>query len=829
MGHRDRAVSTLVEQRLENLWKEPEGIFGFFSSVDHKKIGKRYLVTALAFLVVGGIEAIAMRLQLAKPQLHVMGPETYDQVFTMHGTTMIFWYASPILSAFGNYLIPLQLGARDMAFPRLNALSYWTFLLSGLFLYVSPIVSLAPRAGWFAYVPLAGRVYSPDLGMDFFCLALVFLTISTTVGAVNFIVTILRHRAPGMSLGKMPIMMYSTLTTSFTILFALPALTVACAFLELDRMWGFHFFEAAKGGEPVMWQHLFWFFGHPWVYVVFLPATGMISTMLPTYTRRPIVGYRWVALSTVFTAVVGFSVWVHHMFATGANHMAMTYFSAASMVISIFSTIQVFAWVATMVRGTVVLATPMYFILGFIASLVCGGLSGVATALIPLDWQITDTYFVVAHLHYVLVGANVFPVFAALYHWFPKITGKLLDDRLGKWSFWLMFVGFNAIFFPMHIAGLLGMPRRVYTYNADAGWDSFNMISTIGGFVMGGGVLITLYNCVISLRRGQVAGNDPWKSDTLEWSTTSPPQHYGSVEIPTVVTVNPRWDAHDEEHDPDGSRILDHGRFTFSTSAREAKVLALARMPSESLRPFLLALGITAVFVSLIAHSVFAASLSVLATAVFTAVWLWPKPEHQPVPQIGPDEKRLLLTSILDTARGTWGMACAIATEAMLFVVLFFAYLYLRAEHQVWPLDDPPKTSYAYVMLAVLIASSVVLFAGEQLLKRGNDRAAKVMLGITIVLGIIFVVIQVSEYLDHLKTLSPRADAYSSIFYTITTIHGLHLLVGLGMLIFAFVAPRLDDHQRSPYRAMKNAAMYWHFVDIVWIAIVLVLYVGPNT
>jgi cytochrome c oxidase subunit I len=828
MGSRDRAVNELAAQRLENLWKEPGGLFGFLSSVDHKKIGKRYLVTALAFLIVGGLEALAMRLQLAKPEAHVMGPETYNQVFTMHGTTMIFWYAAPVLSAFGNFLIPLMLGSRDMAYPRLNALSYWTFVLSGMFLYVAPLVSLAPRAGWFAYVPMAGKVYSPDLGMDFYCLALVFLTISTTVGAVNFIVTILRHRAPGMTLGKMPLMMYSTLTTSITVLFALPALTVACVFLELDRMWGFHFFDAARGGDPVMWQHLFWFFGHPWVYVVFLPATGMISTLLPTYCRRPIVGYRWVAISTVMTAVVGFSVWVHHMFATGANHMAMTYFSAASMVISIFSTIQVFAWIATMVRGTVVLATPMYFTLGFIASLIVGGLSGVATALIPLDWQVTDTYFVVGHLHYVLVGANVFPVFAALYHWFPKMTGKLLDERLGKLSFWIMFIGFNAIFFPMHIAGLLGMPRRVYTYAADSGWESFNVISTLGGFVMAVGVAISLYNFWRALRRGPAAGKDPFNADTLEWSTESPPAPYGTVELPTVTTAHPRWDDHDEEADPDGARILDHGRFTFSTTAKDAVVVGLARMPSETLRPLLTALAITAVFVALVAHSLFAAMLATLACVVSAGIWLWPKPEHQPVPQIGPDEKRQLLTSIVDTSRGTWGVGCAIATEAMLFVVLFFGYLYLRAQHPVWPLDEPPKTSYAYAMLAVLITSSLVLIGAELLVKRGNDVAATVMLAITIALGVVFVVLQVFEFMDHLRVLSPREDAYAGIFYTITTIHGLHVLVGLAMLIFALVVPRLDDRQRSPYRALQNAAMYWHFVDIIWIAIVLLLYVGPN-
>jgi cytochrome c oxidase subunit I len=625
------ASTATTISRLTDLWETPHTIHGWLSTVDHKTLGIRYLTTAFGFLIVGGLEALLMRIQLFHSDMAVLSPEEYNQIFTMHGMTMIFWYAQPILTGFAVYLIPLMIGARDLAFPRLNAFTYWMFLLSGLFLYISPFLGQAPHAGWFAYVPYTLTKYSPGMGMDFYAASLIFLTISTTGGAINFIVTILRMRAPGMAISRMPLFMYSTGTISFVTLFAMPALTANCIFLELDRRWGTHFFKIADGGSTFLWQQLFWFFGHPWVYIIFLPATGMLSMIVPVFSRRPIVGYPFVAIATVLTGVVGFGVWLHHMFTTGMSDIAMSIFSAGSMTVSIFTTIQVFAWLATVWRGRPVPTTSMYYALGSIVMLVIGGLSGVFTGVIPVDWQAHNTYFVVGHIHYVLIGSNLFPVFAGFYYWLPKMTGRMMSEKLGKLSFWVMFIGFNVGFFPMQNLGLLGMPRRIYTYPQRLGIDGMNELVTFGAFLFGIGILISIINFFVSIKSGDLSGDDPWHADTLEWSTSSPPAVYGSEHIPVVTTRHPLWDDFEEEEDPDDDRVLDWGRLTPTTSVLDAVPVGIATIPEDSIAPLLMSLALFGFFMAIIYQRMWSVLLALLVTFAIGCWWMWPRTHEEVV------------------------------------------------------------------------------------------------------------------------------------------------------------------------------------------------------
>ena len=629
-------MATVVErtQRLAETWGEAPGLATWFKTVDHKKIGRRYLWTASLFFTMAGFEALAMRTQLARPDETLIGPGAYNQLFTMHGTTMIFLFATPMLFGFGNYFMPLMLGARDMAFPRLNAFGYWVFLFAGLLMNSSFLFGLAPNGGWFNYVPLTGPDYTPKVNIGFYTVGLLFLGISTTAGAINFIVTTFKLRAPGMSLNRIPLFVWAMLATAFAVVFALPALNADNAMLLLDRKFGFHFFDPAKGGDPVLWQHLFWLFGHPDVYIIVLPALGIVSAIVPVFSRRPMVGYLWLVLANVATAVISFGVWVHHMFAVGLPQLSMSFFSAASLVITIPGGIQVFSWVATMLRGRLVLATPMLFVIGFLISFVAGGLTGVMFAVVPFDQQVTDSYFVVAHFHYVLFGGAVFPILAAVYYWMPKITGRLLDERLGKLSFWLIFGGFNLLFFPMHVSGLLGMPRRVYTYLPGLGWDGWNLASSIGAYVVALGFLATVVNFLRSLRRGQPAGDDPWGGDSLEWATSSPPPPYNFAAVPVVHSAYPLWEEGFRER-LDAARGSEQRQLAgdhevLRTSELDAEPERAIEMPEETVVPLVVALGFLLAFGGLLAGHYLLAALGVPVVLGGLAAWAWPKREELP-------------------------------------------------------------------------------------------------------------------------------------------------------------------------------------------------------
>ena len=627
-------VPAQENERLTKIWETAPGLYGWFASVDHKQIGLRYIVTSLIFLAIGGIEALTMRVQLAQPNLRLLAPEQYDQLFSMHGVTMIFLYASPILSGFSNYLWPLMFGSRDMAFPRLNALSYWLYLLSGIFMYVSFPLGQAPNGGWFNYVPYTNREFNPGINIDVFTLGLIFLGISTVVGSANFVVTLLRTRAPGMSINRLPIIVWGTMTGSVANLFAVPAVSLACFLLWMDRNFGTSFFDVRGGGQPLLWQHLFWAFGHPWVYVVVLPSMGIVSDALPVFCRRPLVGYTAVALATVTTMVIGFGVWVHHMFATGLPALAISFFSAASIIIAIPSAIAVFSWVATIWTGRPVFKVPFLYFAGFIILFVIGGVSGFMTASAALDWQLTDTYFVVAHLHYVLLGINLFPVLGGLVYWFPKFTGRMMDERLGKWAFWIMFIGFNLAFFPMHIVGLEGMPRRVYTYPAELGIGGWNLVITIGAFLFALGLLLFFYNAVRSLAAGELAGANPWDAPTLEWSTASPPPPQNFDVIPIIASRHPLWEDRLEDV-ADRSQLgsgylLDHGRETIGTTPLDAEPQVILKMPGDSLLPISLAVSVAILFVGLLGHWWIVAALGALGALVVLFLWFLPEAAQNP-------------------------------------------------------------------------------------------------------------------------------------------------------------------------------------------------------
>jgi cytochrome c oxidase subunit I len=620
---RDTALTQdALERQLDSIWQTPRSIWGMLTTVDHKIIGLRYIVTAFVFLALGGVLALLIRLQLARPESRVLGPDLYNQVFTMHGSNMMFLFAVPVMEAMAVYLVPLMVGTRNIAFPRLNAFSYWIYLAGGILLWLAFVLDMGPDIGWFAYVPLSGPQYGYGKRADIWAQMITFTELSALAVAVEIVVTVFKQRAPGMALDRIPLFVWSMLVMAFLVIMAMPAIMVASTTLILDRLVGTHFYNPALGGDALLWQHLFWFFGHPEVYIIFLPAVGMVSTIITTFAQRPIFGYLPLVLAVIATGVLSFGLWVHHMFVVGLPRLGESFFTASSMSIAIPAGVQIFCWIATLWGGRPVFKTPLLFVVAFIVTFVVGGLTGVMVASVPFDTQVHDTYFVVAHFHYVLVGGAVFPLLGAIYYWFPKITGRMMSEPVGRWVVGLLFVGFQLTFFPMHVLGLQGMPRRVYTYQPEMPWGELNLFISVSALLLAAGFLLFFVDAIRSFRSGIVAGANPWQAPTLEWATSSPPPSFNFAFIPVVRDQYPLWSNSDVLLIANGLRI-DRRELIISTAA-EAEPEARESSPHNSIWPLLAALATTLLLIWSI-FTPWAVLWGAIPVTIALTGWFWPK------------------------------------------------------------------------------------------------------------------------------------------------------------------------------------------------------------
>jgi cytochrome c oxidase subunit I len=780
----------------------------WLTTVDHKRIGILYGVSAFVFFLIGGIEALIIRLQLVRPHNTLVDAPTYNALFTMHGTTMIFLAIMPLNAAFFNYMIPLMIGARDVAFPRLNALSYWIFLAGGLFLNLSWLVGTPPDGGWFGYANLTTRQFSPGLSIDFWMLSLQVLGASSVIAAINFIVTVLNMRAPGMTLMRTPLFVWMALVVQFLIVLAFPPVTVGLIFLMFDRFFGTHFFDVAAGGDLHLWQHLFWIFGHPEVYILILPAFGIVSEVLPTFSRKPLFGAPVMIYSGILIGFFGFGVWSHHMFAAGMGPVADAAFSIASMLIAIPTGVKIFNWLATMWNGTLRPTVAFHFAAGLVALFTIGGLSGIMHASPPVDLQQTDSYFVVAHLHYVLIGGSLFGILAGASYWWPKMTGRMLDERLGRVAFWIIFAGFNLTFFPQHYLGAIGMPRRIYTYSAETGWGFWNLVSTVGAFGIALGVLLFAVNAVRSLRSGAPATGDPWDGRTLEWRTSSPPPPHDFDEVPPVYGRDSFW--REKHGDAQGRKPTPPPRVP------EAHGIHL---PGPSHWPIVIALGIGLVAVgALTSVALVLAGAAVMLVGAFAfALEHHANPAHaHQVGGLGIDHRKLAMWTFL-------------GSECFFFGTLIATYMAYKGRSVVGPypheiLNIPVTTLSTFDLLMSSLLMVLALAAAQ----RGDRRQSRLWLGGTALFGLIFLGFQAYEFTAFVhEGLTLQTNLFGSTFFVLTGFHGGHVTLGVIWLLTLLVLDlrgRLHVHDAIK---VEVAGLYWHFVDIVWIVIFTLVYLAP--
>jgi cytochrome c oxidase subunit I+III len=833
------AEEPLSHAELNQLFADPPGLWGQLTGVQNDKLGARLMLTGFFFLLLGGsFDSVMMRLQLAVPDNHFLSPQLYNELFTNHGTVVMFLVILPIFEGFAILTLPLLLGTRELPFPRLGAFSYWAVLFGGLLYYSATLFKLVPDAGWFAYTPLSGPTYAPDLRLDFWVLGLGVAEVGAIAAGMEIIIGVLKMRAPGMTLSRMPLFAWALLVFSFMILFAFTPLIIASLLLELDRGFGTQFFNPALGGSSLLWQHLFWIFGHPEVYIQLIPATGVISMIIPVFTRQRVVGYTWIVASLVAIGFLSFGLWAHHMFAVGLPPLVLSFFAAASMLIAIPAGIQFVCWVATIWAGRPRFATPFLFAVGFLVLFIVGGITGVMVASVPFDLQAHDSAFVTGHFHYVLIGGVAFPIFAGVYYWFPKFTGKLLDERLGRWNFWLLFIGVNVAFFPMHIAGLLGMPRRIYTYEAATGWGPYNLVSTIGVFIIVPGIAVFIWNVVRTLRRGEPAGPNPWGGDTLEWAVSSPPPEHGWSVLPIVRSRHPLWDQQELHRGDEELERFVQGLAQWPLRWRAAVIVGTAdsrpqevfRVAGPSIWPLIGACGLVLIFIAELAKLRWAIGAGALILTVAAIAWNWPvePPMTEEDEAAFEREHHVAVNAGGSVIVATWAMGLGILFVGIAFASLLLSYFYLRLENPIWP----PRGIAVPPAGGMLVAAGLVTAGGAAMglalrrVKAADHAGFTGALAASVALGTLGVAVQYRELarLDFGWT----THAYGSIFFTLAgfvfVVTAAALIMGASALYWAIRG--LYTSRR--HAAVANIARFWATAVVVWLIGFATLYLGPR-
>jgi len=811
---------------LDTVWGYPAGLKGFLVNVNHSNIGRRFIVTAFVFFAIGGILAMLIRAQLATPNGAFVTAETYSQLFTMHGTVMMFLFAIPMLEGVAIYFLPLMLGSRDLAFPRLSAFGWWCYVFGGAMLIASMLLGLAPNSGWFMYTPLSSKVFSPGINNDFWLLGITFVEISAVSAAVELVVSILKFRAPGMSLDRMPIFAWYMLVTAGMIVVGFPPLILGSILLEAERAFGWPFFDPARGGDPLLWQHLFWIFGHPEVYIIFLPGAGIVSTVLPVMARARLLGYRWIVAAIVALGFLSFGLWVHHMYTVGIPHMALGFFSAASALVAIPTGIQIFAWLGTLWSGRPQMKLPMLYLIGFFFVFVIGGLTGVMVAVVPFDWQAHDTHFIVAHMHYVLVGGFIFPLLAGAYYWLAHFTGRQRGFRLGEAAFWLIFVGFNLTFFMMHLTGLLGMPRRVEVYPANIGWTELNLLSSVGGFILGFGFALVVLDVLQTLFVGRASRRNPWRASSLEWAMMLPPPSYNFASQPHVGTRHPL----DEIPDLDVRLARGEGylarnrrglRETLAVCVADGRLDYLAIVPGNSWLPFVTAVITGLFFLAFLLKLYWAAALLLMGIAA--AGWIWARQlgsrEDEGPVDIGLGQ-RARVHHEAEYAPGWCGSLGLLAADATMYGSLLFGFAYLWTIAPNWP---PP----AFIKASALdIAAGAAGFGGAMwamrralaALRRGGQGAGTGWV-LTAAIGVIIGALALLAA-PVLRLPPPTLHAYAAVAWMLVAYTVFHAAVALLAALFSWA--RLWSGHVAATRSLElRVARLW--VDYAAVAGVIAL------